>query len=76
MEIEREATITVVETSSTSSYAAKLEDFFNGIFLPAAMSFENIREQIRVDQEKTWQGLKQENNNDAPWPKQYAVLIQ
>lgn len=41
------------------------------------MSFEDIREQIRIDQEKTWQGIKQDNNtNDSPWPKQYAVLIQ
>ena len=74
IKIEREATLNVVESSS--SYSTKLDDFFNGIFLPAAMSFENIREQIRVDQEKTWQGLRQDDNNDAPWPKQYAVLIQ
>ena len=76
MIIEREATITVIETSS-ASYTSKLDDFFNGIFLPAAMTFENIREQIRIDQEKTWQGMKPENTtDDTPWPKQYAVLIQ
>ena len=41
------------------------------------MSFENIREQIRIDEEKTWQGMKQDQQNkDTPWPKQYAVLIQ
>jgi hypothetical protein len=77
IEIEREATVNAIETPSSASYGAKLDDFFNGIFLPAAMSFEHIREQIRIDHEKTWQGIKQDdNNNDAPWPKQYAVLIQ
>ncbi len=41
------------------------------------MAFENIREQIRIDHEKTWQGIQSENNTeDTPWPKQYAVLIQ
>jgi hypothetical protein len=41
------------------------------------MTFENIREQIRVDQEQTWQGMKtDEKTNDTQWPKQYAVLIQ
>ena len=40
-------------------------------------AFENIREQIRVDHEKTWQGINPDNStNDSPWPKQYAVLIQ
>lgn len=76
-QIEREVTINMMETSSLASYTAKLDDFFNGIFIPAALSFENIREQIRIDQEKTWQGIKEDTNtNDTPWPKQYAVLIQ
>ncbi len=75
--IERETTVNAIESSALSSYAAKLDDFFNGIFLPTATSFENIREQIRIDQETTWQGLKQDNYTiDAPWPKQYAALIQ
>ncbi|CAF1078293.1 unnamed protein product [Rotaria sp. Silwood1] len=75
---EREVTGNVADTaSSSSSFSAKVDDFFNGIFLPAAYSFENIREQIRIDQEKTWQGIKHDNNNsDTPWPKQYSVLIQ
>ncbi|CAF1308496.1 unnamed protein product [Rotaria sordida] len=75
---ERETTGQVaVTSSSSSSYSAKVDDFFNGIFLPAANSFENIHEQIRIDQEKTWQGIKHDNNNsDATWPQQYAVLIQ
>lgn len=74
--IEREATVTVIDAPSLTSYAAKIDDFFNGIFLPAAMAFENIREQIRLDHEKTWQGIGPEDNTtNTPWPKQYAVLI-
>ncbi len=75
--LEREPTINVLETSSPMSFSAKLDDFFDGIFIPAAKAFENIREQIRVDHEKTWQGINPDNStNDSPWPKQYAVLIQ
>lgn len=75
--IERETTVNAGDTSSFSSYVAKLDDFFNGIFLPAVQAFESIREQIRVDKEKTWQGMKHDDNNiDESWPKQYAVLIE
>lgn len=66
----------IVETSTFSSFSSKLDDFFNGIFLPAANAFENIREQIRIDQEKTWQGMRKDIDTDAPWPKQYTVLIE
>ncbi len=63
--------------SSLSSYAAKVHAFFNGVFLPAAMSYKSIREQIRIDQEKTWQGLKPgAYNNDSSWPKKYVALIE
>lgn len=64
---ERETTINVNENSSPSSFAAKLHDFFNGIFIPAAMTFENIREHIRLDKEKTWQGIRtDETTKDSP----------
>lgn len=76
--IEREGPINNADTSSSlSSYTVKIHAFFNGVFLPAAVSFKIIREQIRIDQEKTWQGLKPETGNtDSSWPKKYAVLIE
>ncbi|CAF3379397.1 unnamed protein product [Rotaria socialis] len=74
---ERETNTNAGDASSSSSFVAKLDDFFNGIFLPATNTFENIREQIRVDQEKTWQGMKHDDHNsDATWPKQYVVLTE
>ncbi|CAF3844961.1 unnamed protein product [Rotaria magnacalcarata] len=75
--VEHETNTNAGDGSSSSSFVARLDDFFNGIFLPATNTFENIREQIRVDQEKTWQGIKHDDHNsDAPWPKQYVVLIE
>jgi len=75
--VERETTIHINENPSSSSFAAKLDDFFNGIFIPAAMAFENIREQIRLDKEKTWQGIRTDDTSkDSPWPKPYVALVQ
>lgn len=65
----------VVDTSSLNSFAAKLDDFFHGIFLPAAAAFDQLREQIRRDEEKTWQGGNPETSQDDKWPKQYAVIV-
>jgi hypothetical protein len=73
--LDLEAATQVLDTSTLSSYSAKLDDFFSGIFLPAAVAFEYVREQIRLDQEKTWQGSSSpDNTHDETWPKPYAVL--
>jgi hypothetical protein len=74
--LENDGTISNIEPSilSLSTYATKVHGFFQGVFLPAAVTFKNIREQIRIDQEKTWQGLKP--SNEPSWSQKYAVLIE
>ena len=59
---------------SLSTYAAKIHGFFQGVFLPAAISYKNIRELIRVDQEKTWQGLKP--TSEPTWSQKYVTLLE
>ena len=75
MFVEREPTAHVIDTSTISSFGVKVDDFFVGIFLPAAVSFENVRQQLRLGQQKTWQGMKSEINDGDPWPKPYASLV-
>ncbi|CAF1065417.1 unnamed protein product [Adineta ricciae] len=59
---------------SLSTYATKIHGFFQGVFLPAAISYKNIRELIRVDLEKTWQGLKP--TSEPSWSQKYVTLLE
>ncbi|CAF1003902.1 unnamed protein product [Adineta steineri] len=72
--LSREHQDPINSETSLSAYASKIHAFFQGIFLPASMTHKHIREQIRVDQEKTWQGLLPDNN--PSWSKKYTVLVE
>ncbi|CAF1408544.1 unnamed protein product [Didymodactylos carnosus] len=41
---------------SDEQWSLKIDDFFNGVFIPASSTLLDIQEEVRYDQEKTWQG--------------------
>ena len=63
------------DTMDLPSYSTKLDEFFNGLLLPAVVKFEHIREKVRIDHEKTWQGSKWDPNEDTAQPTPYAMLV-
>ena len=64
------------DTLDLPSYANKLDEFFNGLLLPGVMKFERIREQVRIDHDKTWQGSNWDPNEEtAQPPTPYSTLV-